>query len=264
MNIFHEQPRRGNTREAQLTPHKAKPQCGALMTPVILHIETATDVCSVALSRGEEIIGLKEEAGGNNHAKNLLPFVEEALKQGGCTVKDLNGVSVSIGPGSYTGLRIGVSTAKGIAYTAGIPVMAISTLEGIAQGARALWQETSSEQPQIIPMIDARRMEVFTTRYDFAMNPLEEVTSKIVDESTFLELIAKQPVIFCGNGMPKCRELLSASPNAHFVDTPVSAKNLLLPALQKWQNHDFEDVAYFEPFYLKEYVAAKPVVKGLR
>ena len=234
------------------------------MTPLILHIETATDVCSVALSRGEEIIGLKEEAGGNNHAKNLLPFVEEALKQGGCTVKDLDGVAVSVGPGSYTGLRIGVSTAKGIAYTAGIPVMAIGTLESIAQGAKTLWAETSAEQPQIIPMIDARRMEVFTARYDFAMNALEEVTAKIVDENTFAELLATQPLLFCGNGMPKCREILSVYPNAHFLDAPVSAKNLLLPALQKWQNHDFEDVAYFEPFYLKEYVAAKPVVKGLR
>ena len=233
------------------------------MTPTILHIETATDVCSVALSRGEEIIGLKEEAGGNNHAKNLLPFVEEALRQGGCTVKDLDGVAVSVGPGSYTGLRIGVSTAKGIAYTAGIPVMAIGTLESIAQGAKILWAETSAEQPQIIPMIDARRMEVFTARYDFAMNALEEVTAKIIDENTFAELLATQPLLFCGNGMPKCRELLSAYTNAHFLDVPVSAKNLLLPALKKWQNHDFEDVAYFEPFYLKEYVAAKPVVKGL-
>ena len=234
------------------------------MIPTILHIETATDVCSVALSRGAEVIGLKEEAGGNNHAKHLLPFVEEALKQGGCTVKDLDGVAVSVGPGSYTGLRIGVSTAKGIAYTAGIPVMAIGTLEGIVQGAKASWTESDDVQPQIVPMIDARRMEVFTARYDFAMNMMEEVSSKIVDENTFAELLATQTVVFCGNGMPKCRELLSASPNARFVDAPVSARYLLPAALKKWKEQAFEDVAYFEPFYLKEYVAAKPVVKGLR
>ncbi|MBR4637926.1 MAG: tRNA (adenosine(37)-N6)-threonylcarbamoyltransferase complex dimerization subunit type 1 TsaB [Bacteroidales bacterium] len=232
--------------------------------PTILHIETATDVCSVALSRGAEVIGLKEEAGGNNHARHLLPFVEEALKQGGCTVKDLDGVAVSVGPGSYTGLRIGVSTAKGIAYTAGIPVMAIGTLEGIAQGAKASWTGSDDVQPQIVPMIDARRMEVFTSRYDFAMNMMEEVSSKIVDENTFAELLATQTVVFCGNGMPKCRELLSASPNARFVDAPVSARYLLPAALKKWKEQAFEDVAYFEPFYLKEYVAAKPVVKGLR
>ena len=234
------------------------------MNPTILYIETATDVCSVALSKGTEIIGLREEAGGNNHAKHLLPFVDEVLKQGGCTVKDLNGVAVSIGPGSYTGLRIGVSTAKGIAYTAGIPVMAVSTLESIAQGAKKLWAESSEEQPQIIPMLDARRMEVFTTRYNFNMQLLEEVSSKIVDENTFAELLDAQTVLFCGNGMPKCRELLSAFPNACFVDAPVSAKNMLPAALRKWQQQEFENVAYFEPFYLKEYVAAKPVVKGLR
>ena len=233
------------------------------MNPIFLHIETATDVCSVALSRGAEIIGLKEEAGGNNHAKNLLPFVDEVLKQGGCKIAELNGVAVSIGPGSYTGLRIGVSTAKGIAYTAGIPVMAVSTLESIAQGAKALWSETSTESVQIVPMIDARRMEVFTTRFTYDMQPLEEVSAKIVDENTFAELLSVQKVLFCGNGMPKCRELLSSFPNACFIDAPVSAKNMLPTALRKWQNNDFENVAYFEPFYLKEYVAAKPVVKGL-
>jgi len=235
-----------------------------MMNPTILYIETATDVCSVALSRGAEVIGLKEEVGGNNHAKHLLPFVDEVLKQAEVSMKEINGVAVSIGPGSYTGLRIGVSTAKGIAYTAGIPVMAISTLESIAQGAKTLWAESSSEQPQIIPMIDARRMEVFTTRYDFNMRSLEEISSKIVDENTFTELLSKEKVLFCGNGMPKCKEILSAFPNAKFMDAPISAKNMLPAALRKWQKQEFEDVAYFEPFYLKEYVAAKPVVKGLR
>ena len=235
-----------------------------MMNPTILYIETATDVCSVALSKGSEIIGLKEEAGGNNHAKHLLPFVDEVLKQAGVSMTEINGVAVSIGPGSYTGLRIGVSTAKGIAYTAGIPVMAVSTLESIAQGAKTLWAESSSEQPQIVPMIDARRMEVFTTRYDFDIRSLEEISSKIVDDNTFAELLSKEKVLFCGNGMPKCKEILSAFPNAKFMDAPISAKNMLPAALRKWQKQEFEDVAYFEPFYLKEYVAAKPVVKGLR
>ena len=234
-----------------------------MMNPIIIHIETATDVCSVALSRGTEIIGLKEEVGGNNHAKNLLPFVDEVLKQSGVNMTEINGVAVSIGPGSYTGLRIGVSTAKGIAYTAGIPVMAISTLESIAQGAKTLWSGTSTETVQIVPMIDARRMEVFTTRYDFDMNSLEEVSAKIIDQNTFTELLSEQKVLFCGNGMPKCHELLSAFPNACFIDAPVSAKNMLPTAIRKWQKQEFENVAYFEPFYLKEYVAAKPVVKGL-
>lgn len=220
-------------------------------------------MCSVALSRGVEVIGLKEEAGGNNHAKNLLPFVDEVLKQGDCKIANLNGVAVSIGPGSYTGLRIGVSTAKGIAYTAGIPVMAVSTLESIAQGAKALWSRTSTDTVQIVPMIDARRMEVFTSRFSYDMQPLEEVSAKIIDENIFAELLSEQKVLFCGNGMHKCRELLSSFPNACFIEAPVSAKNMLPTALRKWQNQEFENVAYFEPFYLKEYVAAKPVVKGL-
>ncbi len=207
---------------------------------------------------------MKEEAGGNNHAKHLLPFVDEVLKQANMAMHEINGVAVSIGPGSYTGLRIGVSTAKGIAYTAGIPVMAVSTLESIAQGAKTLWAESSSEQPQIVPMIDARRMEVFTTRYDFNMQSLEEISSKIVDENTFAELLSKEKVLFCGNGMSKCRELLSIFPNARFMEASISAKNMLPAAFRKWQKQEFEDVAYFEPFYLKEYVAAKPVVKGLR
>ena len=233
------------------------------MNPIILYIETATDVCSVALSKGTEIIGLKEEAGGNNHAKNLLPFVDEVLKQENCKIADLNGVAVSIGPGSYTGLRIGVSTAKGIAYTAGIPVMAVSTLESIAQGAKTLWAGFSTEPLQIVPMLDARRMEVFTTRFTYDMQPMEEISAKIVDENTFAELLSEQKVLFCGNGMPKCLELLATFPNAKFSNAPISAKNMLPAALRKWQQREFENVAYFEPFYLKEYVAAKPVVKGL-
>lgn len=230
----------------------------------ILYIETATDVCSVALSSGDRIVGLKEMAGGNSHAKNLLPFVDEVLKQAGISMTEVNGVAVSTGPGSYTGLRIGVSTAKGIAYTAGIPVMAVSTLESIAQGAKQLWMKSEDSPVQIVPMIDARRMEVFTTRFDFNMQPLEEISSKIVDESTFAELLSEQKVLFCGNGMPKCRELLSAFPKACFEEAPISAQNMLPAALRKWRNQEFENVAYFEPFYLKEYVAAKPVVKGLR
>ena len=119
------------------------------------------------------------------------------------------------------------------------------------------------ETVQIVPMIDARRMEVFTTRYDFDMNSLEEVSAKIIDQNTFTELLSEQKVLFCGNGMPKCRELLSSFPNARFLDAPISAQTLLPTALKKWQLQEFENVAYFEPFYLKEYVAAKPVVKGL-
>lgn len=229
--------------------------------PVLLHIETATEVCSVAISEGDKLLAVYESADGNSHSKNLLPFIDKALKQADRTLKDVNAVVVSIGPGSYTGLRIGVSTAKSLAYALEIPVITISTLESIAQGAIEL------EKPEapclVVPMIDARRMEVFTARYDAEMNLVEDVSAVVIDENAFRSVLEHNKVIFCGNGMPKCKDLLSQSLNAQFVDFSISAQYMLNKALRKWQNEDFADVAYFEPFYLKEYVAAKPNVKGL-
>lgn len=228
--------------------------------PLLLYIETATEICSVALSEGHKLIGLKESSDGNSHSKNLLPFINEMLQDCHKELSQINGVVVSIGPGSYTGLRIGVSTAKGIAYSLNIPIIAINTLTGIAAGALEHYQE---ESIQIIPMIDARRMEVFTTRFDKNLNGLEQVSAVIVDENSFTDVLSDTKVLFCGNGMPKCKELLSKHPNAEFIDFPVSAKYMIAPALEKWEKQDFADTAYFEPFYLKEYVAGKPTVKGL-
>lgn len=231
-------------------------------TPILLHIETATEVCSVALSRGDTLWGVCEGHDGNSHSKNLLPYIDHVLKEAGLTPRDLDAVSVSVGPGSYTGLRIGVSTAKSFAYTLEIPVLTVSTLESIAQGAL---QHLASETDdfQIVPMIDARRMEVFAARYDRRLQLLDEVAPVIVEEDTYRDLLADQTVVFCGNGMPKCKEILACSPRARFVDFELSARYLLPAALRKWQQQDFADVAYFEPFYLKEYVPAKPNVKGL-
>lgn len=231
-----------------------------IMEPTILHIETATDVCSVALTQGMEVLGVKESADGNSHSKNLLPFIDQVLREGKMSTSDLQGIAVSIGPGSYTGLRIGVSTAKGIAYSLNIPVITVSTLESIAQGAK---HQTGNDHCDIVPMIDARRMEVFAARYDAAMNLVDDVASVIVEENTYTELLKEKEVIFCGNGMPKCKELLSQFPNARFADFTLSAQYMLPAALKKWEAKDFADTAYFEPFYLKEYVAGKPNVKGL-
>lgn len=229
--------------------------------PLLLHIETATDICSVALTEGEKVLAVCESNDGNSHSKNLLPYIDNAMKEAGRKLEELNGVVVSIGPGSYTGLRIGVSTAKGIAYSLQIPVIAVSTLESIASGCGSQFKANSA--PQIIPMIDARRMEVFAARYDAEMNLLDDVAAVIVEENTYDELLATQPVVFCGNGMPKCKSLLSKYENAKFADFVLSAKFMLPTALKKWKAKDFADTAYFEPFYLKEYVAAKPHVKGL-
>lgn len=224
-----------------------------------MHIETATDVCSVALTQGTEVLGVKESADGNSHSKNLLPFIDSVLKETNHVQQDLQGVVVSIGPGSYTGLRIGVSTAKGMAYSLGIPVITVSTLESIAQGAK----QQAGDNCDIVPMIDARRMEVFAARYDSNMNLLDNVAAVIVDENAYSELLREKEVLFCGNGMPKCKELLSQFPNARFADFTLSAQYMLPAALKKWEAKDFADTAYFEPFYLKEYVAGKPNVKGL-
>lgn len=232
--------------------------------PVFLLIDTATDICSVALSFGSKIINIIEEHDHNSHAKNLIPSIDMVLKQSEKSLSDIDAVVISLGPGSYTGLRIGVSTAKGIAYALSIPVITVSTLESIANEAKQLYDSNDSAEPQIIPMIDARRMEVFTTRYDFNINILDPITATIVEENTYSELCKNHKIIFCGNGMPKCKEILSRYTNAICCDCALSAQYLLPSALKKWQLQDFADIAYFEPFYLKDYIAAKPNVKGLR
>ena len=231
--------------------------------PLLLHIETATEICSVALSKGPAIIGVEESSDGNSHSKNLLPFIDRLMQAAGRRMEELDGVVVSIGPGSYTGLRIGTSTAKGIAYSLGKPVITGGTLESMAYGAAAQWVPDGLSAPYYVPMIDARRMEVFAAQYDAQLQEVGTPSAVIVDEDAFQALLAQQRVVFCGNGMPKCKELLSRHTHALFVDAPLSARSLLVPALKKWKAQAFADTAYFEPFYLKEYVAAKPVVKGL-
>lgn len=229
--------------------------------PILLHIDTATEVCSVALTAGESILSVCESSDGNSHSKNLLPYIDKVLNDAQLEKKEIQGVVVSIGPGSYTGLRIGVSTAKGIAYSLQVPVITVSTLESLANGCKAQFHDSNS--CQIIPMIDARRMEVFAARYGADLQLIDEVAPIIVEGNTYADLLAKQSIVFCGNGMPKCKAILSAYPNAHFEDFTLSAQYMLPTALKKWKAEDFADVAYFEPFYLKEYVAAKPNVKGL-
>lgn len=226
----------------------------------LLHIETATDICSVSLSKNEELIANKELKGGNSHAQNLIVFINEMIEKSPITKEDLKGVSVSMGPGSYTGLRIGVSTAKGICYALKLPLISVSTLESIAVGAMA---DFPAKDLLYCPMIDARRMEVFTTLLDSSMKTIEPIHAQIVEEATFSELLQAKRVVFCGNGMPKCRTLLEKYSNAQFSEVELSSRNMIHIAYQKYLKGDFEDVAYFEPFYLKQYIAQKSHVKGL-
>ena len=230
------------------------------MSPKLLFLETATEVCSVALSKGNEIAASISLEKGNTHAEQLFPFIEQVLTEGNCKISELAGVVLSIGPGSYTGLRIGASAAKGICYALNIPLIGVSTLQSIVFGAL----QTQNEPQNVLycPMIDARRMEVFTALFNAKGEAITEVNNKIIDEHSFHNELENNVIYFCGNGMPKCKSVLQHK-NAYFIDTRLNASDMLLPALLKYENQQFEDVAYFEPFYFKEYVAKRSLVKGL-
>ncbi|MCL2245674.1 MAG: tRNA (adenosine(37)-N6)-threonylcarbamoyltransferase complex dimerization subunit type 1 TsaB [Lentimicrobiaceae bacterium] len=226
----------------------------------LLFLESATEVCSVALSKGYEIVAAVSSHKGNSHTEQLFPFIEQVLAESNCEIAELDGVVLSIGPGSYTGLRIGASAAKGICYALNIPLIGISTLQSIVFGA--LQQEKEQQNNLYSPMIDARRMEVFTALFNSKGEAITEVDNKIIDEYSFSQELATRTIYFCGNGMTKCTAVLK-HPNAQFIDTPLAAENMLRPALLKYANKQFENIAYFEPFYFKEYVAKKSEVKGL-
>ena len=229
------------------------------MPPILLYLETATEICSVALSKGKEIAASICLDKSNTHAEQLFPFIEQVLAEGNCKISELDGVVLSIGPGSYTGLRIGASAAKGICYALEIPLVGVSTLQSIVFGA--LQPQKESQNVLYCPMIDARRMEVFTALFNTNGEIITEVDNKIIDEHSFVHELENNTIYFCGNGMPKCKSVLQHK-NAYFIDTRLNASNMLFPALLKYENQQFENVAYFEPFYFKEYVAKKSSVKG--
>lgn len=217
----------------------------------ILQIETATQVCSAALSVNGETIALKELAAQNIHAANLTLFIQEVMAQAGLTYAALDAVAVSKGPGSYTGLRIGVSTAKGLCFAIDKPLIGINTLEMMAQG----FMNTHADYTGLVcPMIDARRMEVFTGLYNRDLQEVLPVTAKIIDETSYQEELASQQITFIGDGAAKCKEsILSA--NALFSDFNFnSASSMSKLAFEAFNQGNFEDLAYFEPYYLKDFV----------
>jgi len=236
--------------------------------PLILHIETATDICSVAVSRGEEILALAESGAERSHATLLNKFIREAAGIAGMELKQLDAIAVSKGPGSYTGLRIGVSTAKGLAYALNKPLLSCSTIESLAHLAvqQKKVQDLIRHYPGellLCPMLDARRMEVYTAILRPGCNLKRGVSAEIIDENSFKDLLEKHQVIFFGNGAEKCKELINHS-NAHYLDElNPSAKAMVKPVLDKYNRSEFEDVAYFEPFYLKDFVATIPRKKIL-
>jgi tRNA threonylcarbamoyladenosine biosynthesis protein TsaB len=221
---------------------------------LILLIETATQTCSIALSQNGQILAHKEQTDRNIHASQITLFIDEVLQQSQKTYQDLDAVAISKGPGSYTGLRIGVSTAKGLCFALDIPLIAIDTLQAMAKG---FIERCFSVNPNALfcPMIDARRMEVYTAIYTADMNCVQATTAKIIDEQSFSTDLAQHIVYFFGDGAEKCEAILGLNFNARVLgDEQNSAKDLTALALEKYNNKNFEDVAYFEPLYLKDFV----------
>ncbi len=223
----------------------------------ILNIDTSTDVCSVAVSFGGECVFTKEDHSGPNHAVKLGVFVDEALSYIDSRDMPLDAVAVSSGPGSYTGLRIGVSMAKGICYGRDAKLLGIPTLEVLTVPV-LLNEHIKEEDALLCPMLDARRMEVYAALYDRSLRPVREIQADIVDADTYKEYLDQHPVYFFGNGATKCMETIN-HPNAHLIsDIEPLAKNMFPLAEKRMAEEKFEDVAYFVPFYLKSYVAKMP------
>ncbi|MBR1499766.1 MAG: tRNA (adenosine(37)-N6)-threonylcarbamoyltransferase complex dimerization subunit type 1 TsaB [Bacteroidaceae bacterium] len=245
----------------------------------ILHIETSTKVCSVALSENGSLIFHKEDLEGPNHAVVCGVFVDEALSFANSHAIPVDAVAVSEGPGSYTGLRIGVSLAKGVCYGRDLPLLAVPTLKllcvpvllgaspdpskgggnGEADGRFSPLLEGSGEaEPLLVPMIDARRMEVYSAVYDRALREVRPVGADIVEPDTYLPYLEEHPVWFFGNGAAKCRDVIQ-HPNAHFIDGIQPLAKWMFPLAERALHlGEKQDLAYFEPFYLKEYVAGTP------
>lgn len=226
---------------------------------LILNLDTATSICSVALARDGKVIAERSDGEGRNHAALLTKFIGEVLAEAGLEPEALNAVAVSKGPGSYTGLRIGVSTAKGIAYGLSIPLVSAGTLEIMANGYLNKNPLLKNQKDLLLcPMIDARRMEVYAAFYRSDLSVFRTVGADIVDENTYRNFLDNHPVIFFGDGAGKCQETLHHE-NASFDSKyRISASHMAGITLEKFNIQDFEDTAYFEPFYLKDFIATIP------
>ncbi len=230
---------------------------------LFLAIETSTSVCSVVLARGEKVIAERKSEKAYEHSKVLTPFIEDILLETGLNKEDIDAIILSNGPGSYTGLRIGASVAKGLAYALDIPVITVNTLQSMANG---IWEyankHTETQNFTIQPMIDARRMEVYSMKLDKDLTILEDTRAIILDRAYFES--KKQLTFIASDKIEKIAELCQGIHNIRILDDfELSAKHLLKEGLRKYANDEFADTAYFTPFYLKEYIAGIPRVKGL-
>jgi tRNA threonylcarbamoyladenosine biosynthesis protein TsaB len=219
----------------------------------LLHIESSSTVCSVCISKDTDVLALKELNSGYTHAENLHVFIQDILEEASLKPNQLNAISVSSGPGSYTGLRIGFSAAKGLAYALQIPLIIIDTLQALT----SLVLNPANPQVLYCPMIDARRMEVYLGMYDSSLETIIPVKAFILDEHSIQSLSQKHLTYFFGDGMPKAKALLETLPNVQFIDGIVPSSTALVQlAYQKYIHQEFADVAYAEPFYLKDFFFA--------
>lgn len=222
----------------------------------ILHIDTSTEVCSVAVSEDSHVIFDQRDETGLNHAEKIGTFIDEALSFTDNHAIPFDAVAVSGGPGSYTGLRIGVSMAKGICYARNLKLLSVPTLELLC--VPVLLGELVEEDALLCPMIDARRMEVYAGIYDRALNPVRPVSADVVDGDTYRVWLDERPVYFFGSGVEKCIEIIN-HPQAHYIEGIKPLAKWMQPlAERRLMNGETEDVAYYEPFYLKDFVAKKP------
>ena len=225
---------------------------------MILQIETATASCSVALSNGGKVLAVKQLSGRGVHAEMITLFIEEVTTLAGVKYEDLDAIAVSSGPGSYTGLRIGVSAAKGLCFALEKPLIAIETLESMSFGAVSRYPDAPDNNMLLCPMIDARRMEVYTAIFRNDGMRVKPTSAEIINGHSFEELLDNEKILFFGDGAEKCREILGISPNAYFLPGFInSATDLTKKALEKFEKKEFENVAYFEPYYLKDFIAGK-------
>lgn len=228
---------------------------------LILHIETATDVCSVSIAKNGVLLGTVESTEGKSHARMLNSFIEELLRKEGVQFNELTAVAVSKGPGSYTGLRIGVAAAKGFCYALNIPLIAINTLQ--AMTAFLISKDAKNFQSQesflFAPLIDARRMEVYTAVFNNQLHFMENTKAEIISQDSFKAYSEENKIIFFGDGEAKSKAVLQHSGNAIFVeDFKASATGMIALAQADFEEKKFEDIAYFEPFYLKDFVSNQP------
>ena len=234
---------------------------------MILCLETATPSCSVALVHNGEVLACEEDPKGQNHSEKITLFIDSVMKKAGISYDQLDAVAVSMGPGSYTGLRIGVSTAKGICYAVSKPLIAMETLEAMAYGGKVVISSERSERRNLllIPAIDARRMEVYAAIFDENVNKIKDTEAVIIDGNSFADLKKDHHLYLFGDGADKCAEIFANDDKITVIkDFYCSAKYMNTIAQQKFNNSEFVDVAYFEPFYLKDFVPGTPTVKGLK